>query len=233
MNRLLISLAATALSLGATAQNYTIPHIENYVEVTGTSEITLKPDLFFLKITLDEGDSKVKIVFKSQEKQLISKLKEIGINTNEQLKIENLVSQYEKRNNTKTRANYILELTTEEQIAEVYEVLDDLDISQAYIMRTESTSINEARTIARKEAMLNARTAAEELAKTLGQEVGNCFYIHDHSNDYTPSNNNYEYRPLYARNTTMQQETDSNNSTILEVKEIKYTYRVDTKFYLE
>lgn len=232
MKRLFLVAAAIALTTGAFAQiNSTA--IQNYVEVTGTSEVTLTPDRFFVKITLDESDTKGRYDIEKQQKELISRLKKAGIDTSKQLKVDNMVSQYEKRKEAYSRASYILELDSEQAIAKVYEILDDLYISHAYLMRTECSTMDSARTKARTAAILNARTAAQELAGALGQNIGRCIYIHDHSNDYKPTNNNYEFRPMYLKSAANSQPQADSVEESIELKDIKYTYRVDAKFSLE
>ncbi len=229
MKRLTIIICALICSTELWAQTSNT-EAQNYVEVTGVSEITLTPDIFYLVITIDEGDSKGRITASEQEQRMIKEFSKAGIDVGEQLKLNSLSSTFEKRNSAYSSANYTLKLTSESSLVEVFDILNELYISNAYLERTESSKMEEARIDARCKAVQSAKSTAEQLAGAVDQSIGECIYILDVSNDYTPTN--YVTRTYAYRALSNSAESSAADSTPLEVKEIKVSYKVKTRFRL-
>ncbi len=230
MRRLtLVAAAIFCIATTAVAQSNYTP-IQNFIEVTGTSEIVLTPDTFYVVITIDEGDSKGRITAPEQQKRMIDELQKIGVDIESQLKVNSLSSAYAQRKEAFSTISYTLKLTSEEMLASTFEIVDKLYISNVYLERTESSKYSEAKSEARRAAAQDAQNAAKELAKEMKVELGSCFYIGDMSNDYNPSN--YISRPTILRSNAADAAA-SISSTPLELKEIKINYKVKTKFLIE
>lgn len=65
--------------------------------MNGTAEKEVTPDLIYLNIVITEKDSKDKNSINSQEKAMIAKLKDLGIDTQKKLLIEDLDSDFQQR----------------------------------------------------------------------------------------------------------------------------------------
>ena len=170
MKRIFIILLALATTLPVMAQSVE----ENYVQVNGSAEVEVVPNEFYLTIVLDESDTKGRQEIELQRRQMISALKSLGIDTEKQLTMENLSSSYFRRGTSLAVAKYQLQLSTSEQVVAVYDKLGDMGISDITISRVSHTDIDKYKSQCRKEAMVNAKQVATELAEAVGQSVGSC-----------------------------------------------------------
>lgn len=67
---------------------------QNYVEVTGRSEMKVVPDQIDIQIIINEGEGKGKPSLADLEKQMIKALTEIGIDPKEDLVVKDLASNF-------------------------------------------------------------------------------------------------------------------------------------------
>ena len=67
---------------------------QNFIEVTGKSEMEITPDLIYLKIFINEKDGKSKLSLPEREKTMISVLKEIGVDVTKDLTIKDMSSNF-------------------------------------------------------------------------------------------------------------------------------------------
>ncbi len=211
------------------SENFTT--IQNFIEVTGTSEITLTPDIFNILIILDEEDSKGRITIAEQQEKLVKELTAIGVDVEKQLKLSSINSKFAKRKEAFSTVNYNLKLTSNEALMASFEIFDRLYISKVYLESYESSKLSKAKVAARAAAIKDAQQAAKELAQSLGQKIGNCFYISDMSNDDSAVN----YMPrtdFYVASSPMSNRKSMSESAPLDAKDITLDYRVRAKFVL-
>ncbi|MFR9534870.1 MAG: SIMPL domain-containing protein [Rikenellaceae bacterium] len=211
------------------SENFTT--IQNFIEVTGSSEITLTPDIFNILITLDEEDSKGRITISKQQDELIRELAAIGVDVEKQLKLSNINSQFAKRNQAFSAISYSLKLTSTEALIASFEIFDRLYISKVYLESYESSKLREAKIEARAAAIKDAQKAADQMAQSLNQKIGNCFQINDMSNDNSATN--YTTRTaLFSSAAPTSNRQAVSDATLLDAKDIKVNYRVRAKFIL-
>ena len=223
MKRFTILFVALFASVAVFAQQ-----AENYIQVNGFAEKEVIPNEIYLAITLDESDSKGRQAIELQRKQMISALKAIGIDTNKSLSISDLSSSYYKRGTSLAVAQYQLKLSTSQQVIAVYDALGQLGISNINIVRVTHTDIERLKSECRKEAMVNARTIASELAEAVGQSIGDCIYIYDSNRGVTPTYYNDGVMLMRAAKSTNEMTVEEP----VEFKKIKLSYSVTTKFTL-
>lgn len=185
MKKFLVALTAMVFTLSATAQE-----AENYIQVNGLSEIEVVPNQIYLSIVLDESDTKGRQAIESQRREMVTLLKKIGIDTDKSLSIEDMSSNYFKRGNSLSKASYQLLLSSSEQVVKVYDALATIGISDINIVRVSHSDIEQFKSQCRKEAMINAKKVATELAEAIGQSVGSCIYIYDANRDVTHTYHN-------------------------------------------
>lgn len=224
MKRFTILFVALFASFAVFAQQ-----AENYIQVNGSAEKEITPNEFFLAITLDESDTKGRQAIELQRKQMISALKTIGIDTNKSLSISDMSSSYYKRGTSLAVAHYQLKLSTSQQVIAVYDALGQLGISNINIVRVSHTDIERLKSECRKEAMVNARTIASELAEAVGQSIGDCIYIYDSNRGVTPTYYNDGVMLMRAAKSTNEMTVEEP----VEFKKIKLSYSVTTKFTLK
>ena len=225
MKKLFITLLAVAFALPLFAQES-----ENYIQVNGISEIEVVPNQIYLTIILDESDSKGRQAIDLQRREMVSALKKIGINTEKNLTMEDMSSSYYKRGNSLSKANYQLLLSSSEQVVKVYDALAELGISDINITRVSHTEIEQLKSKCRKEAMINAKNVATELAEAVGQSVGACIYIYDANRGVTPTY--YNDRVMLRSMAKASNEETVVEQEPIEFKKIKLNYSVSAKFII-
>ena len=167
-----ILLAATfSVNAQSTSQN-------NYIEVTGTSEQKVSPDLFFLKIVIDEQDSKGRTTLEQQQAAMIKALKGLGIDTDKQLRRLSLTSSFYRRKSSLASGTFELKLSKENDVTAVWKALDALGLSEVAFTRAEYGAIDSLRGEVRCQAARDAKSQAESLAGAIGQSIGKCIYMH-------------------------------------------------------
>lgn len=223
MKKLLVTILAVAFTLPVFAQES-----ENYIQVTGVSEIEIVPNQIYLTIVLDESDSKGRQAIENQRREMVNALKKIGINTEKNLTMEDISSSYFKRGNALSKASYQLLLTSSEQVVKVYDALAVLNISDVNITRVSHTDIEQFKSKCRKEAMINAKTVASELAEAVGQTIGACIYIYDSNRGVTPTY--YNDRIVMRSMAKVANEEAVIEEEPIEFKKIKLNYSVNAKF---
>lgn len=223
MKKLFITLLAVVFALPLFAQES-----ENYIQVNGVSEIEIVPNQIYLTITLDESDSKGRQAIELQRREMVSALKKIGINTEKSLTMEDMSSSYYKRGNSLAKASYQLLLNSSEQVVKVYDALAELGISDINITRVSHTDIEQFKSKCRKEAMINAKNVATELAEAVGQSVGACIYIYDANRGVTPTY--YNDRVMMRAMAKVANEESVVEQEPIEFKKIKLNYSVSAKF---
>lgn len=72
MKKLLVTILAVAFTLPVFAQES-----ENYIQVTGVSEIEIVPNQIYLTIVLDESDSKGRQAIENQRREMVNALKRL------------------------------------------------------------------------------------------------------------------------------------------------------------
>ena len=227
MKRLILWAVAMLLALPATLQAQEA--FPSYIQVTGRAEKGIGPDDFYRSITINERDSKGKISVESQQREMVATLKKLGVNTEKQLKVANLSSEFFRKNSSVAMAQYQLQLNSAAEVAKVWQALDGLGISNVSIQRISHSKIEEYKAQVRTEAMRNARQSAEELASAVGQRVGKCFYIYDSNSNLLP----VAYNVVAVRSAKLMGDAAVATDEPLDFKTIKLQYNVQTKFVLE
>lgn len=183
MKKTMVSLFAAAMAMlsiaSASAQTLNIeqPHIV----VRGTAKTTIEPNKIEVAIRLFELPSKVKNTLSEQEKQLATALTEAGVDMKSQLVVVSQSTSSDKRKVSYQHKNYLLTLTTAEELAEVFAAFDAHGIQSANVTRVSNSDQDATKMEMRVQAMQNARTIAETLAGAVGQKIGDAIVITDNS----------------------------------------------------
>ena len=228
----LILMAAVMLSvLPAAAQEQASKFDASYIQVWGQAEKEITPDEFYLSVTINEKDSKGKISIQTQERAMLDALKKLGVDTQKQLRVVDMSSEYFKKGNALAWKQFQLKLNTPEQVAQVFGSLNNLGISNVSILKVSHSKIEQYKAEVRVEAMQNARQSAATLAEAVGQKIGKCFYIYDSNNNVMPVF--YDNMAVMRSAKAMGVAEDAAADEPLDFKTIKLQYNVQAKFVLE
>lgn len=159
---------------------------QNYIEVTGKSEMEVIPDEIYLKILINEKEAKGKSLTEI-ENSMIAKLQEIGIETKKDLSIKDFISNFKNywiiKSDIVLTKEYQLLVHDAKIAGKIFTELQKQGISNISIERVDNSKILEYR----KEVKINAIKAAQEKAKSLAmainQDIGKALYIQELENN--------------------------------------------------
>lgn len=225
---ILAFLLITQFSLAQSGKNFID---QPYVEVNGYSETEIIPDEIYLRIELNENDKNGRSSIEQQENSMLAKLDQLGINLDKDLSILHFSGFYRKKflasNEVKKRKSYQLIVHDGKTMGEVFRALDDLDVSNFYIIRTSHSQLEELKSQNKVEALLVAKHKAAKFAGALEQELGKAIYINENSN----SNN---VNPTVYREYSKSSDAIASGAVIanLSLKPIKLTSTILARFQL-
>ncbi|MDT0605908.1 SIMPL domain-containing protein [Croceitalea rosinachiae] len=182
-------LACTTNALSQSKNFLDIPYLETSAKV----DTLVTPDKIYLNITIQEKDSKGKKSVEEQENKMAQRLKSLGIAIDKQLTIKDLASNYKKyflRSKEVLKSKqYSLLVYDGLTAGKVMAALEDLDIANTYLEKTEYSKMDELELTLKSRAAKKAKLKANALTKPLGQEVGMAIHIVDNSQPYYPRYN--------------------------------------------
>ncbi len=156
---------------------------QNYIEVTGKSEMELTPDLIYIKILVNEKDNKSKTPLADRENTMISKLKEIGVDVNKDLLIKDISSNFKNywlaKNEILLAKEYQLLVRDGRTTSKVFIELENIGISNVSIDKIDHSSIQKHRKEVKIDAVKAAKEKGESLANAIGQNIGRAIYIQE------------------------------------------------------
>jgi hypothetical protein len=158
-----------------------------YLEVTGSADTLIEPDEIYINIIISEKDNRDRIPVEEQETRMLASFKEMGIDIENNLSVNYMGSNFKYillkgKEVIKTR-QYILKVKDARTAAQVFLLLEQLDISNTSIQKVNYSAINSLRNIMRNKAVANARERAIALASALQQNVGNAIHLVDIDNN--------------------------------------------------
>ena len=222
MKKLMIAAAALLLSAPLFAQEKNFID-QPYLEVNGRAEMEVAPDEIYVRITINEQDSKLQ-----QEKDMVRRLKDLGIDVEKKLVVQDMSSDLFKRKDVSTSKTYQLEVNSATQLAHVFQALQAVGISDASIERTDVSNMDELRQQVRAAAAKAAQQNAQVLASALGQKAGKALFVQDYS---------YSARPyaniMMAKSAVMDMAAEATAAPTLEFEKIKIEHSVMVRFVLE
>jgi uncharacterized protein len=178
----LVSVIAAACFLNAGAQTKNFID-QPFIEVTAWADSLATPNQIFIRITLSEKDSKDKTAIEQMETKMVGFLRSLGIKTETDLTASDILSNYQyyllrKKDIIKTK-QYMLKVTDAYTATKVFIGLEDLDISNVVVDHVDHTQLDEIKNICRVKAIMNAKTKAVSITRTIGQFIGNAIHIAD------------------------------------------------------
>jgi len=206
-----------------------------YIEVTGKAEMEVTPDRIYMSITINEKDSKGKIVLAQSEKDMMGKLKGLGIDTKKDLTVKDMSSNFKKywikNSDIMTSKDYQLLVTSAQTAGTVMQELEKIGISNVSIERVDHTQMEQFRKDVKIKAVQAAKEKATDLAKAIGQSAGKAIYIQEV--DY--GNNTMYVRKLEDRisNVSFKAQGLENSAPDIEFEKIKLEYQINAKFDLD
>lgn len=232
MKKLAITLAALALAVSLPAQEKGFID-QNYIEITGRADREVTPDEIYLRIVIDEKDNKGRSSVEQQERDMIRRLGQLGIDVEKNLVVQDMSSDLKtfllRRNTIYASKAYQLKVNSAAQLAQVFEQLNAIGISEVNLEKTSISNIRQIRDEIRIEAARNARQSARNLAEALGRTLGNALFIQD----YGDAPMAVTYRSVMVKSVAMEDAAMATGQPELEFRKIRLEQSVLIRFALE
>jgi uncharacterized protein YggE len=206
---------------------------QNYIEVTGKAEMEITPDLIYIKVLLSEKDTKNKVSVSELEKQMIQKLKEIGINIDKELMVKDIASNFK---------SYLLSkkeiiLTKEYQVivhdgktaSKMFIELEKIGISNVSIEKLDNSKMEQFRRDVKINAIKATKDKAEALTAAIGQGIGKAIYIQEIQNfyGYSQVSNNIMVRGVTSEYSTSESQPE------IDFEKLHIEYSIMCRFELK
>lgn len=154
-----------------------------YLETSAEADTLVIPDRIYLKITISENDTKNKKSVEELENIMVQKLKNLGIDTNKQLLMNDLASNYKKyilkTSDVMKTKSYDLLVFDGLTAGKVIQELENEDISNIQLLKTQHSQEEKILADLKKRAIIKAKKNANNIANAIGQKAGNAIFISD------------------------------------------------------
>lgn len=181
MKKALLILLLAIAGIGVTAQTVQKSFLDQpYIEVTGTAELEVVPDMIYLAIVLNESDTKGRISLEMLESRMKERLTALGINVSGDLTVEDLSSsymQYFLKDKVAGSKHFRLLVHDAATAGKVIKALSEEEISNISITKIDHSQMAQKRFDLRLEAVKAAKRKAEAMAECIGQQIGKAIYI--------------------------------------------------------
>ncbi|MFZ4106716.1 SIMPL domain-containing protein [Flavobacterium sp.] len=162
-----------------------------YIETSAKVDTLVIPDRIYLNISITEKDTKGKVSVEELESKMNEKFKSMGINVETQLSLNDLASNYKKyflkQQDILKNKNYTLLLYDAKISGKVLIALEEMEISNVVLEKTEYSKEDEIILILKNKAIERAKNQANAMKKPLNQKVGNAIYISDLKDNFVRS----------------------------------------------
>lgn len=208
---------------------------QNYIEVHGKAEKEITPDQIFLKIVVNEQDSKGKQSLEELEKAMIEKLIGIGIDVEKDLVIKDMASNFKnywiKNKDIFSMKEYQVECKDARTAGLVFQNLEGLGISNISIERIDHSELERFREEVKVAAIKAGKKKAEALAGAIDQSIGKAIYIQELEHQlYRARNSNVQMSAMAVREVS---DTESAPLPDIEFEKIKLEYTIRVSFELK
>ncbi|MDC8003692.1 SIMPL domain-containing protein [Aureisphaera galaxeae] len=154
-----------------------------YLETSATYTTEVIPDRIYLSITISEKDTRGKISVEELETRMMVKLKAIGIDTDKQLFLSDLDSDFRKYLLRKTdilkNKSYTLLVYDGKTAGQVMRELELINISNIGLEKYEYSKFEELKIELRGKAVSKAKRQANAILQPLQQKTGKVLFASD------------------------------------------------------
>ena len=230
MKKTIISIATLlfATTIFAQTKNFLgTPYLGTQARV----DTMVTPDKIYLNISIQEKDTKGRVSVEEQENQMAQRLKALGIDLDKQLVIKDASSNFKKyflrQKEVLKSKQYSLLVYSGKELGDVMMTLEQLDIANTSIEKTEYSKMDELELELKTRAVKKAMQKADALTKPLGQKTGMAIHIADNSQYYQ----RYNQAPMMEMKAVS---ADMGNAQPLDIdfEKIKVETTVNVKFAL-
>lgn len=233
MKRSILTGLALMLTLTVFAQ---IPDNRKKIEVTGSAEAEVTPDILFVGISLKEyfrdNNAKKKVEIEELERQLQNAVLNAGI-PKENFTINNISSYiwtWEKKKNPDFLASkqYRIKISDLKKYNEIISSVDPKGIQYSNIEGYDYSKLESLKKELKIKALQAAKQKAIYLSEAINERIGSALEIQEINNEYYP-------QPMYQRNVMMKGDAALSEAALpdIDFKKIKLNYQMRVVFELK
>ena len=189
-----------------------------YLETQAQVDTMVTPDKIYLNIFIQEKDTKGRVSVEEQENQMAQRFKDAS---------SNFKKYFLRQKEVLKSKQYSLLVYSGKQLGDVMMTLEQLEIANTSIEKTEYSKMDELELELKTRAVKKAIQKAEALTKPLGQKVGAAIHIVDNS-QYYPRYNQAPMMEMKAVSADM----GSAQPLDLDFEKIRVETNVNVKFAL-
>lgn len=203
-----------------------------YIDVSGSFDTFVTPNLIYIKIILSEKDTKDKVSIEEQENNMVKALEGLGLHIETDLSSSDMNSNFKyhffrQKDVIKTR-EYILKVTTADMLGKVFLKLEEQGISNTSIQKVEHSETEKIKNICRAKAIENSLLKAQLLTKAINQSVGNAIYISDNE-PVAETSQSYRLRLMDKK---FEKAETSNFNPGIEFEKIRISAKISVKYII-
>lgn len=152
-----------------------------YIEVKASADTLVSPDRIYLDITISEEDTKGRSSVEELEQKMISELKKLSIDLEEQLFVADASSNFKSyflsgQKVLKTK-QYNLLVYKASTLGDVIKSLQDIGIANVNLGKTDHSKMEEFKTQMKAKAVTKAKQSAEAMTNAIDQRLGRAIFI--------------------------------------------------------
>lgn len=225
MKKLFFIAALSLLSCTAFAQNV---DLRRKIEVTGTAEQEITPDIINISVSLQEYmNGRTKVTIDELERQLEGAVKSAGV-PKEDFMINNVSAwnnnlQKKKNPDFLVAKQYNIRLHDLNKFDKILSAVDPKGIQSTYIESYDYSKMADVKRELKIQALLAAKEKATYLLNSIGEKLGRPIDITE------TENNSYPTPRLYAANKSFAVANSTPESDI-DFKKIKLSFQVQAVF---
>ena len=152
-----------------------------YLEVQGKADTLVTPNRIYIDVLISEKDTKGKKSVEELESDMLTKLKSLGIDTEKNVTMQDMMSNYKKfflkQTDIQKAKSYSILVYDAKSTVKVFIGLEEVGISNVRIDKLEHSEEAKLQLLMNTKAMENAKANAISFTKPLGQNIGKALYI--------------------------------------------------------
>jgi len=204
-----------------------------YIEVTGTAEKQVTPDIIFITITLkDKMVNRNTYTISAQDEKLKKGLKGIGIDLKNLFLSDassDVLIYKNKEKGMQESVEYILQVSSAASVSQVFEMLHNNNIKEAFISKTDHSQIEAFRKEVRIDAIKAAKDKATYLLEAVGEKLGEALIITENRSfgSFIPQNRSNSI------STNSNGEADEDEPYFTDFKKLKIEFSYYVKYSIK
>jgi hypothetical protein len=207
-----------------------------YLEVQGKADTLVTPNRIYIDVLISEKDTKGKKSVEELESEMLSKLKSLSIDTEKNVTMQDMMSNYQKfflkQTDIQKAKSYSILVYDAKSTAKVFIGLEEVGISNVRIDKLEHSEESKLQLLMNTKAMENAKANAISFTKPLGQNVGKALLINQGKNNFYRGNNKLLIRGVALQDSGYKTKAQDYNENI-EFEKITIASDISVRFALE